>query len=321
VNEAGNLQRSLFFDNVRDWQEYNSVNTGIKETLTSTSPNRFVLMNNGVTVIARKMSRLSDTFVLDDYQIVNGCQTSHVLYNERDHINDSVLIPFRLISTNDEDVTSAIIKATNRQTPVSEDQFFALDEFGKKLEIFFNSYPILQRLYFERRSNQYGSVTDIKQVRVVTFANMIRDFASMFLNEPHQATRNFKRLKERVGSDIFGEHHRMEPYYVSALAHKKIDALFNNGKLLAKYKPATFHLILSFRILAAGWTMPAITANSMEVYCKKLMTILQDQVLCDDYLLKAAHIMEQVPVAAFNRDTIRTEPFTVKVIELSKESL
>ena len=224
TNDADVLQRGLFVDNVRDWQEYNGVNSEMRDTLRSADKNRFVLMNNGVTIIARKMQPTGNKFLLENYQIVNGCQTSNVLYDNRNDIDDSVLIPVRLIGTDDEEVTNAIIRATNRQTAVKEEQFFALDTFSKKLEQFFASYPVANRLYYERRSKQYESFS-IEKTRVVGFPNLIRAFAAMFLNEPHRTTRNYAGLIRKVGGDILGKDHRMEPYYVSAFALYKLGKL------------------------------------------------------------------------------------------------
>src|SRR5262249_26718691 len=103
IDENGNLMHRLFFDNVRDWQDYNPVNIEIRSTLLSEqSKSRFVLMNNGVTVIARELNRTGDKFHIGDYQIVNGCQTSHVLFDQRDVLDDGVAIPIRLINTKDE---------------------------------------------------------------------------------------------------------------------------------------------------------------------------------------------------------------------------
>ena len=67
---------------------------------------------------------------------MNGCQTSHVLFEvaREQAISDSVMIPLRLIATQDEDVVNAIIRATNRQTEVKEEQFFAITEFPRQLE-------------------------------------------------------------------------------------------------------------------------------------------------------------------------------------------
>ncbi|HTV55513.1 MAG TPA: AIPR family protein [Terriglobia bacterium] len=311
------LVDGLFFDNVRDWQGYNEVNSDIKGTLASNDRKRFVLMNNGVTIIARSLQPTGNKFTIEDYQIVNGCQTTHVLFDQRDVLDDSVAIPVRLISTRNEEVTNAIIKATNWQTEITEEQLFALQQFPKTLEAFFASYPLANRLYFERRSRQYDGQA-IEKTRVVTFVGLIRAFGAMFLNEPHRATRNYKALKARVGTDIFAKDQKMELYYVSALALYRIEFLFRTKRLEAKYKPARYHILTAVRILIAGFEMPAFTANRMEAYCKTLSDTLQDQSKSEEYVLSAARIVEAAAAGNFHRDNIRTERFTQKVIELAK---
>jgi hypothetical protein len=75
-------------------------------------------------------------------------------------IDGSVMIPLRLIATQDEEVINSIIRATNRQTQVKEEQFVALTEFPKQLEAFFSTHPEGRRLYYERRSRQYDKSCD-----------------------------------------------------------------------------------------------------------------------------------------------------------------
>ncbi len=137
------MKGGLFFDNVRDWQGFNDVNSQIKNTLDSPDRNRFVLMNNGLTIIAATVQPTGDKFYIEDYQIVNGCQTSNVLFSERAILDDNVTLPIRLISTQDENVTNAIVKANNWQTEVKEEQLFALQEYPKTLEAYFNSVSTL----------------------------------------------------------------------------------------------------------------------------------------------------------------------------------
>ena len=120
----------------------------------------------------------------------------------------SVAVPVRLIGTQDEEVINAIIRATNRQTQVTEDQFFALEEFPKKLEQFFQTFPAEQRSTMSVRSRQYDRL-QIEKTRVITQPTVIKAFAAMFLQEAHRTTRNYSALKDKVGKDIFGKGHRM----------------------------------------------------------------------------------------------------------------
>ncbi len=313
TNDSDTLQRQLFVDNVRDFQDYNGVNSEMRDTLRSPARNRFVLMNNGVTIIAKRIQPTGNKFVLEDYQIVNGCQTSNVLYDNRDVLDDSVLIPVRLIGTDNAEVTNRVIRATNRQTEVKEEQFFAIEDYAKKLEEFFQVYPESHRLYYERRSRQYGPLP-IEKTRVVSFPNMVKSFAAMFLNEPHRTSRNYAGLTKKVGGDIFGRDHRMEPYYVAAYALYKLEFFFRNGLLEAQYKPARFQILMAMRILAAGFDMPNMTANKMEKYCEGIADILHDPSRSEELIQSAAKIVWDVAGGEFTRDNIRTEPFTDKVL-------
>jgi hypothetical protein len=194
-DDSGNLIKSIFYDNVRDWQDYNPVNSEMRETLSeAASRARFALMNNGITVIAKTIRSTGNKIYVEDYQVVNGCQTSHVLFDQRDKLDASVMVPLRLIATRDDSVTSAIIKATNRQTEVKEEQLIALSDFQKQLELFFQSFEDTKKLFYERRSRQYNDVVGIEKTRIVTPGNLIRAYASIFLEEPHRTTRNYRAL-------------------------------------------------------------------------------------------------------------------------------
>jgi hypothetical protein len=316
TDDDGEMMGSLFYSNPRDWQDYNEVNTEIKTTLESEAKNRFVLMNNGITIIARTIRPTGDRFVLEDYQIVNGCQTSHVLFDQAQKEDTSIAVPVRLIGTQDEKVINSIIRATNRQTQVTEDQFFALQEFPKQLEEYFQTFPGQQKLYFERRSRQYERLP-IERTRVITQANVIKAFAGMFLNEPHRTTRNYSALKAKVGSDIFGKAHRMEPYYTAAYALYKLEYLFRSGKLDPKYKPARFHILLATRLLGnPGAALPRTNAREMEAYCRPILSLLWDASKSDELISNAAALVEGAVEGNFNRDNVRTEPTTRKVIGL-----
>jgi hypothetical protein len=116
-DDNGILIKTIFNDNVRDWQDYNAVNTEMRNTLVAPEQRqRFALMNNGVAIIAKTLRATANRFHIEDYQIVNGCQTSHVLFDQRQQLDRTVMVPVRLIATRDEDVIAAIVKATNRQT-------------------------------------------------------------------------------------------------------------------------------------------------------------------------------------------------------------
>jgi len=315
TDENGEIIGGLFYDNVRDWQEDNEVNSEIRATLESDAKGRFVLMNNGITIIARNVQPTGDDFTIEDYQIVNGCQTSHVLFNidQKIGIDSSVMVPVRLIGTQDENVIRAIIRATNRQTEVKDDQFFAVQDFPKELELYFQTFQDSQKLFYERRSRQYDRL-QVEKTRIVTPPNMIRAFAAMFLNEPHRTTRNYAGLAAKVGKDIFVKGHRQEPYYTAAFTLYKLEYFFRSGRLERKFRPTRFHILLAARMLGNPGQLPPINSREMEKYCKVIMDMLWNTNKADALILKAANVVDKAAGGNFDRDNIRTEPFTQKVI-------
>lgn len=318
-SEEDEILRTIFYDNVRDWQEYNKVNEEIRDTVTSARSARFVLMNNGVTLIARDLQRVSSKFSIEDFQIVNGCQTSHVLFDQRDEIDEKVAVPLRLIVTQDEGVIEDIIRATNRQTQLKEEQFISLMDFSGKLETFFQSFQPNQRLYYERRSCQYNR-QEIEKTRVVTPPNLIRAFAAIYLSEPHRTTRNFKALLERVGKDVFHSDHRLEPYYAAAFAYYRLEYLFRTQRLDPKYKPARYHLLMACRLIFDP--KPPGPLNSGDIAKRSLAfaEALTDAKKADDLFTKAAQVIDRAANGNFHRDNVRTQPFTEQVIEICKKA-
>ena len=307
----GNILKSIFYDNVRDWQQYNTVNTEMKTSLQSDSHRaRFALMNNGVTIIAKTLRTTGNRFHIEDYQIVNGCQTSHVLFENKALLDASVVVPVRIIATEDEEVIASIVKATNRQTEVKEEQLIALSDFQKKLEAYFQTFPEPQRLYYERRSRQFGSGSGVEKTRIITPTTLIRAFASVFLEEPHRTTRTYGALLQQLGKSIFAPEDRLEPYYFAASAQYRLEYLFRNGTVPAAFKPARYHILMAARLLLSSSALPRPNSHEMARLSERLWATIWNVPKSDALLLKAANLVHEVAQGDFHRDQIRTEPFT-----------
>lgn len=310
-DESGEILKGIFYDNVRDWQDFNVVNSEMRETLLSDSTrSRFALMNNGVTVIAKTLRTTANRFYIEDYQVVNGCQTSHVLHDQRNLLDGTVMVPLRLIATRDDEVISSIVKATNRQTEVREEQLLALSDFQKKLETYFGAFDESQRLYYERRSRQYNSAGGIEKTRIITPGNLIRAFASMFLEEPHRATRSYRRILERVGSDLFAPTDKLEPYYVAALASYRLEYLFRNQILAGEFRAARYEVLLTLRLLEIPSPLPKMNSNEIERRCKSLTAKLWNAVESEKLFKQATSIVLAAADGDLETAALRTEPYT-----------
>lgn len=321
TDQSGRLRKSIFEDNVRDFQDYNDVNQSIQATLQdSTDKGRFSVLNNGVTVVARELDTTGDTFHIGDYQIVNGCQTSHVLYHEMSQLDSSVQIPIKIISTENEEVITSIISATNSQTQVSAEDLYSLGKFQKGLEEHFRTFDGKKALHYERRSNQYSTATGIEKVRIITKAQQIKSFASMFLDEPHKADRYYSDLRANVGTEIFQDDHKYDAYYTSAFALYKIEFLFRNGGIFTNYKTARYQLIMLFRYLAGVDNVSPMNSGKIEKECEVVCKALWDDTKSSKIFTEATRIVDAaLNGTPLNRDTVRTQTFTASIRDAAKE--
>ena len=298
VADDSDILLNVFEDNVRDFQgDNNDVNGGIASTLSSEDSEIFSVLNNGVTIVASSISPTGDQFTITDYQIVNGCQTSNVLYNNRKgpYIG-KVSVPIKLIATNDDEVKTRITLATNNQTPIKKEQLASLTQFQRSLEQYYNSFSGEARIYYERRSKQFNSDNSVIKSRIITVPFQIKSFASMFLDEPHNVTSFFGTIVRRLNEGkaaIFGADHVFAPYYTSSYCYFKLESFFRKGSIDSSFKKVRFHILMLFRITnAKGVEMPQFNSKKMEKYCDSLLKILYDDEKALNAFQKCIDIIE-----------------------------
>lgn len=187
------INKGVFFDNIRDFNAKSEINLSILKELKDGNPESFIFKNSGVTVVARDINRKGDIFELEDFQIVNGCQTSNILFLAGEHA-EGVSVPFRLIGSNDPEFVSTIIVGTNRQNEVKEEQFWALTPFMKDLEEYCREQPADVRIFIERRENQYRNET-VERTRVCKPSELVKSMAAMFLFQPHRSARDYRGIR------------------------------------------------------------------------------------------------------------------------------
>ena len=214
--------KSLFNDNLRDFLGFeNPVNLGIKDTIEKGKFNEFSLLNNGVTVIAELNSGRGQTLVLENYQIVNGCQTSNVLFECREITGiDTILIPIKVVITKNENLRDEIILTTNSQSSFTEQQLFAITQFQKTLEDFYKAHSSSDNVYYERRTNQYSQLS-INRNNIIEIKEQLKSFMAMFFDLPHLVAGNIGKVVKKHKESFFQKDHKPIPYYISGLTSNK----------------------------------------------------------------------------------------------------
>ena len=284
-----NIQKTLFYDNVRDYQGLNPVNKEIKNTLRDENEQlKFPIFNNGVTIVAKNLNKVGTYFKVKDFQIVNGCQTSHLLFDNLKKIDsENVFVPLKLICSDNQEVINNIIKATNRQTEVKIEAFESLKDFHKSLQSYYDSFPKENKIYYERRPREYDAIfPPIPRYRIVTLAAQINAVISMFLNEPHSTHRYYGELLKAYSGKIFQEHHKPDIYYVSSLALIKVDSIIKSNKIHFKYRKFKYHILNTLRVLISGFNYPPFNSKDIVKYCESIIDVLND----DNLLMKKIEI-------------------------------
>lgn len=316
ADEAGQIRKSLFTDNVRDYRgDDNDVNAGMAETLLSPEKDRFAVLNNGVTLVARELRVTGDKLYMESYQVVNGGQTSHVLFNTRQELDETVFVPIRVIGTDDEDLTTAVITATNSQTPVAAQELNSRSQVERDLERLFNAYEGARALYYERRSKQYAHVNDIEKVRIVTRDQLVRSFAAVWLDEPHRATGYVPALMEQLGGRIMAPDHRHELYYAAAFANYKLEFFWRNRQLDPAYKPGRWQILMVARHVAVGSTVGFLNSGEAAKRADAFGDELWDDKRSLELFKTSIGHVETAVGGNLRRDHMRNQPTTQDVLK------
>jgi hypothetical protein len=283
ILEESGATKPVFEDNIRDYLGSTiDVNKNISKTILSGNINAFSMLNNGITIVASSIRIPGDIATIEDYQIVNGCQTSNVLINNMESAKDidNLIIPVRIIATKDENLKNEITKATNSQTAIKKEQLEALSTFQKNLEEYYKTFNGPEALVYERRTGQYRN-TDIPKNRIVSISTQIKAMAAMFLDEPSAVSGQYGTVAKRVGNKIFKNTDKLIMYYVSTLALYKIDNLIKSKKIDKQYRRSRYHAMMLFRIVVSTEEMPRFNQKKMEKYCQKLLDVLLDDKKCE----------------------------------------
>lgn len=236
IDDNNRMRRGIFELNVRDFAgiEDNRVNQDIESTINSNEKSAFGLFNNGITIVGKSLDKGQGKYTIKNFYIVNGCQTTNVLFKNRDKIDESMWVSVKIVITQNDNIIEDIVKATNNQTVVEEIQLLSMEDYQKELESYFDTFDKYTKLYYERRSGQYSNRSEVEPLKIVNLESLMKSFASVILMTPHLASRYLGKLQEEIEKKIFIKDHRPIMYYTSALLNYKLEQLFINDKIACK---------------------------------------------------------------------------------------
>ena len=232
VNDEGDVRKSFFDSNVRDYQGKNNVNSSISETLHRADDNDFWWLNNGVTVLASEATLVNNRELqIVNPEIVNGLQTSMEIYNYFSENREALesekrSILLRIIVPDNEESRDQIIFATNNQTNIPKATLRVTDPIHLQIEMYFKS----RGLFYDRRKNYYKN-QGRKPAEIVGVSFLAQCLITIFLKKPDYARARPSTLlnDEKTYNELYEKNNDLAVFYRVALLGKKIQRNVRSG--------------------------------------------------------------------------------------------
>lgn len=225
----------------------------------------------------------------------------------------------RLIVTNDEEIKSQITVSTNNQTAIKKEQLAAMSDFQKNLQHYYSSISGEGKLYYERRAKEFNSDRNVSKRKIITIANQIKTFSSMFNKNPHMVTTYLGTLVKTMGnpgSNIFETDHQFSPYYLAGLTYYKLDSLFNSGVLDKKYRKVKFYITMLVPMIASAEDFPPFNSQKKtEKYCAPIIKKLNDESQCTAIFQTAIEIIDRSNAPIEDKQALKSRPMTDQILK------
>ena len=245
IQLAGIQDQTLFDKNVRYGLGKTRINREIAKTIKREDDHdSFVVFNNGITLICEDYKRLDNTIEIENYAVVNGCQTVLTLYENKESLDDRVKVFVRIIKTGKNEVLGKRITFyNNNQNAINPRDLKSNDKIQEDIQTKVFQYFDHKILYDIKRGEQKEGYDTILENDFV--AQLI---ASFVLEEPqtaHQKTQIFTDSYQR----IFSRHIDPPLIYLLSTMYDNIDRSCANIENIGVrgYKTTRFFIMYLFK--------------------------------------------------------------------------
>lgn len=276
IDDNNEFKSHLTEGNVRFFLgEDKKINSSIIESAKDpVKAQNFWAMNNGLTIIGDSIDPLGNNeYSIVNPQIVNGCQTVHCLYYAYDELNtlpETLKVFVKLVNTENLEVQTDIISATNSQNPVKSASLKANDNIQRNIEKFLKEVGI----YYERRENYYKrqGFTGNKVIGLLKMAQIIQTVVN---KESVVAINDTSTLFESQGKydSIFHDGADYDIYKYASVLYQKIWTIKNSDirqntyadekrSLISKGGFVFLHIMSSLMMSRAIYKSGTVESNS-----------------------------------------------------------
>ncbi len=196
---------NIFNDNIRGYLGANKVNKSMLKTIDE-NPEDFFTFNNGITAVTTEINENEDSFELEKFQIINGCQTATALQRyykdvyknsegqtipEQDKNENlrKVKVQVRIIETKSakKGKTGTLIRANNTQNVIQDPDFRSTDLVQENIEFYVNSQRFKYKGDGVTKNTKYARKRqriDKRKNEYVITLRKLAEYVYLFENDP-----------------------------------------------------------------------------------------------------------------------------------------
>lgn len=275
------INEDAFNENARGFLKLNNkINKGIYESALSESNIEFWYLNNGITLVCEDCSYMPSSRTplaqLTNFQIVNGGQTTHTLF-EAYKINSerlrNVLLLIRICETRKPGIAERISESTNTQNPIRTRDLHSNDPIQKKIEEQFSSLGY----FYERKKNQFENEPKESRLDNEILGQV---YLSYYLDMPSEAKNTKSIIFGEKYDDIFNEKTTAQSLLMPYRIYLPLEKMKKEIQKKKRRKEdidekdafisrATFHILNVVRIISEKESIDLRTDKGIEKAIKK----------------------------------------------------
>lgn len=204
LNEEGKIIEDVFNENIRVYLKLDTkINRHIYNTIEAEENYKFFYYNNGITAICDSFEYTpidSPKVNLKNFQIVNGGQTMHSIYEAyknglKDKI-DNIYLLLRIYEVKNREIGQEIARFTNTQNPVKNRDIMSNDLVQIKLQ----KELSYEGFYYERKKYECRD-QNIENDKKIDAEKIGQALLAFYLEKPGSA----KNKKQEIFGDFYNE--------------------------------------------------------------------------------------------------------------------
>ncbi|MBU0478748.1 AIPR family protein [bacterium] len=208
LDKKEEIKEEVFNENVRVYLQSNTkINKQIYNSIEAKENYKFFYYNNGITAVCDSFEHNrsdSPLVTLKNFQIVNGGQTMHSIYEAyknglKDKI-DNIYLLLRIYEVKNREVGQEIARFTNTQNPVKNRDIMSNDLIQIKLQKELHN----EGFYYERKKYEYRE-QKIDNNNKIDAEKLGQAILTFYLEKPGSAKNKKQEIFGDFYNDIFAE--------------------------------------------------------------------------------------------------------------------